>query len=100
MSPFPDTLKDLRRARGMTQWALARMAGFDHSTLSRWESGDRHPEPENVEALAAVLCVSTIEADALRQSAGYDTDDMAWWRTLPPEVRTAARTLIEKAGVA
>ena len=44
-SPFSDSLKALRQSRGLSQQQLAAELFVNRSTVARWESGDRIPEP-------------------------------------------------------
>lgn len=68
---FGVQLKSLREARRVSQSKLAERADFDHSYVSRLESGARMPTREAVERLAAALMLSQIEEDALLASAGF-----------------------------
>jgi len=52
---FRAWLDDGMRARRLTQRGLARLAGIDHSTISRLLRGDRSPEHRTVVALRVVL---------------------------------------------
>jgi len=51
-------IKQLRRERGLSQAALARMVGVSQSTIGMWESGRNMPEFANLEKLARSLGVS------------------------------------------
>jgi transcriptional regulator with XRE-family HTH domain len=53
-------LRDLRRARGLSQADLADAARIDEMTVSRLERGDlqRHPHRVTLDALARVLGVA------------------------------------------
>jgi transcriptional regulator with XRE-family HTH domain len=64
-------LKSLREARRVSQSKLAERADFDHSYVSRLESGARMPTREAVERLAAAMMLAQIEEDALLASAGF-----------------------------
>ncbi len=46
-----------RRIRGWTQKELAAILGVSHAAVSRWENGNRHPEPRRVAPLAMALGV-------------------------------------------
>ena len=41
MSELPNRIRELRRARGLTQTELARAAGVTAEQVSRWETGRR-----------------------------------------------------------
>jgi transcriptional regulator with XRE-family HTH domain len=68
---FGVQLKSLREARRVSQSKLAERADFDHSYVSRLESGARMPTREAVERLASALALSQIEEDGLLASAGF-----------------------------
>jgi transcriptional regulator with XRE-family HTH domain len=68
---FGVQLKSLREARRVSQSKLAERADFDHSYVSRLESGARMPTREAVERLAAAMMLAQIEEDALLASAGF-----------------------------
>lgn len=68
---FGVQLKALREARRVSQSKLAERADFDHSYVSRLESGARMPTRDAVERLASALLLSQPEEDALLASAGF-----------------------------
>ena len=68
---FGMQLKGLREARRVSQSKLAERAEFDHSYVSRLESGARMPTRDAVERLASALLLSESEEDALLASAGF-----------------------------
>lgn len=68
---FGSTLKQLREPRRISQSKLAERAGFDHSYVSRLESGARKPAREAVEQLADALEATLAERDQLLTSAGF-----------------------------
>ena len=86
---FPDALRAFRVSAGVTQWRLAQRAGYDHSTVSRWESGDRQPTRESVEALADALGLHDGDRARLLASAGFadELPDVARFRALSAERR-------------
>lgn len=51
-------LRQLRRAREMTQATLGKRVGLQTSTISHIESGERKPSLEKARAIAAVFSVS------------------------------------------
>lgn len=74
---FGVQLKALREARRVSQSKLAERADFDHSYVSRLESGARMPTRDAVERLAAALGLSHTEQDALLAGAGFLPRDVA-----------------------
>lgn len=68
---FGVQLKGLRESRRVSQSKLAEQADFDHSYVSRLESGARMPTRDAVERLASALMLSQVEEDALLASAGF-----------------------------
>lgn len=52
---FAENVKARRKALGYSQEKLANLAGFDISTVQRFEARTRWPSPENVQRLADAL---------------------------------------------
>jgi len=50
-------LKRLRKERGLSQAALAELAGLEPMSIWNWESGTRWPRPANFDVLAKALAV-------------------------------------------
>ena len=68
---FGVRLKAYREARRVSQSKLAERAEFDHSYVSRLESGARMPTRDAVEKLADALELARPEQDALLAAAGF-----------------------------
>jgi transcriptional regulator with XRE-family HTH domain len=68
---FGGVLKGFRETRRVSQSKLAQRAGFDHSYVSRLESGARTPTREAVEQLAMALELTGIQHDELLVAAGF-----------------------------
>src|SRR6478752_4219675 len=64
-------LKKCREARSVSQSKLAERAGFDHSYVSRLESGARTPTRDAVDRLGEALSLDQLERDAMLASAGF-----------------------------
>ncbi len=79
-------LKRLREVRRVSQSKLAERADFDHSYVSRLESGARMPTREAVERLAQALDLALPEQDALIASAGFLPRDVASLLTDEPAI--------------
>jgi transcriptional regulator with XRE-family HTH domain len=56
---FPEQLAELRRARGLTQSALAELVGVGANQISRYESGISEPTLGVLRKLAIALAVSS-----------------------------------------
>ena len=52
---FAETLKKLRKEKGITQEQLGKQMFVNHSTIARWESGTRLPDAEMVFRIADIL---------------------------------------------
>ncbi|MCC6312410.1 MAG: helix-turn-helix domain-containing protein [Thermomicrobiales bacterium] len=74
---FGVQLKAQREARRVSQSKLAERADFDHSYVSRLESGARMPTRDAVERLAAALVLSAAEEDGMLAAAGFLPRDVA-----------------------
>ncbi len=74
---FGVLLKGLREGRRVSQSKLAERAEFDHSYVSRLESGARMPTREAVERLSTALGLSLGEQDTLLAAAGFLPRDVA-----------------------
>jgi transcriptional regulator with XRE-family HTH domain len=70
-SPLGSIMAPIREARGLSQSKLAERAGFDHSYVSRLESGSRLPTREAVEALATALEASEMDRRAMLGAVGF-----------------------------
>jgi transcriptional regulator with XRE-family HTH domain len=65
---YLEQLKALRKRRGLSQAKLAEIIGVEQPTVQRWESGNRMPDLESLDALAKALGVtpgSLLDGDAL-----------------------------------
>ena len=74
---FGGLLKTMREGRRVSQSKLAEHADFDHSYVSRLESGARMPTRDAVERLAAALTLSQTEEDGLLAAAGFLPRDVS-----------------------
>ena len=71
MTGFAPLLREYRDRRRLSQSRLAEAAGFDHSYVSRLESGTRMPTRDAVVKLADAMGLGDGERDALLASAGF-----------------------------
>lgn len=74
---FGGLLKTMREGRRVSQSKLAERADFDHSYVSRLESGARMPTRDAVERLATALSLSQTEEDGLLAAAGFLPRDVS-----------------------
>ena len=68
---FARMLRQFREDRQISQSRLAEASNFDHSYVSRLESGNRAPTRDAVNKLADALMLSANERDSLLASAGF-----------------------------
>lgn len=59
MTNFPQTLKELRLERQLTQSELAGLLIINQRTISSWETGIREPDFEMLVKLAKLFDVTT-----------------------------------------
>jgi transcriptional regulator with XRE-family HTH domain len=68
---FAPLLREYRDRSRLSQSRLAEAAGFDHSYVSRLESGTRMPTRDAVVKLADAMGLDEHQRDALLASAGF-----------------------------
>ncbi len=73
---FGNLLKSLREKHGVSQSKLAERADFDHSYVSRLESGARMPTREAVDRLGMAMNLEQGSLDMLLASAGFLPKDV------------------------
>lgn len=60
MPEFKDRIRELRKARDLTQTELAELMDFKtYTTVSKWESGDNLPRGKELKRLAEYFHVSS-----------------------------------------
>ncbi len=59
MATIGDTIRDLRRIRGLTQQQLAALVGVSRAALASWETGRRTPDVQTIRALASAFGTTT-----------------------------------------
>lgn len=74
---FGALLKSLREGRGVSQSRLAERADFDHSYVSRLESGARMPTREAVDRLSEALNLEKQQHDSMLAAAGFLPRDVS-----------------------
>jgi transcriptional regulator with XRE-family HTH domain len=83
---FGALLKNLREKRGVSQSKLAERAEFDHSYVSRLESGARMPTRDAVERLAEALNLEQTQLDSMLAAAGFLPRDVTSLLTNEPVI--------------
>lgn len=68
---FARLLKQYREEQGVSQSRLAESSEFDHSYVSRLESGNRAPTRDAVNKLADALGLDAGQRDSLLAAAGF-----------------------------
>lgn len=76
-SEFGTLLKSFREQHVVSQSKLAERAGFDHSYVSRLESGARMPTREAVDRLGEAMSLEQAQQDTLLASAGFLPRDVS-----------------------
>lgn len=85
-STFGATLKRFREESRVSQSKLAERAGFDHSYVSRLESGARTPTREAVIQLAEALNTEAGRQDEMLAAAGFMPREVSSLLSGEPEV--------------
>lgn len=83
---FGTVLKRYREGRRVSQSKLAARAGFDHSYVSRLESGARTPTREAVQQLARALELDRVRQDELLAAAGFLPSEISSLLSGEPEI--------------
>ncbi|MBA2776474.1 MAG: helix-turn-helix domain-containing protein [Thermomicrobiales bacterium] len=83
---FGVTLKRFRETRRVSQSKLAERAGFDHSYVSRLESGARTPTRDAVEQLANAMELEQVNRDELLAAAGFLPGEVSSLLSGEPEI--------------
>lgn len=83
---FGATLKRYREGLRVSQSKLAERAGFDHSYVSRLESGARTPTRDAVQQLAEALGLERLNQDELLASAGFLPQEVSSLLSSEPEI--------------
>ena len=83
---FGSALKHLRETRRVSQSKLAERAGFDHSYVSRLESGARTPTRDAVQQLSQALELERVQQDELLAAAGFLPREVSSLLSSEPEI--------------
>ncbi|HEX5402833.1 MAG TPA: helix-turn-helix transcriptional regulator [Pseudonocardiaceae bacterium] len=87
-------LRQARTAKGMVLRELASAINRDIGVVSRWETGDRTPKPEQVAQILTTLGVGGDRYEEIMTLA-YGTDESQWVATTLPEQRQQMAAYID-----
>ncbi|HEY3753037.1 MAG TPA: helix-turn-helix transcriptional regulator [Pseudonocardiaceae bacterium] len=87
-------LRDARESRGFTLRELGAMTGRNSGVLSRYESGERTPKPEDVAQLLTALEIRGEDYEEIL-SLAYGTDGPGWAALTLPDQRQHLRAMID-----
>ncbi len=71
---FQDLLLKLREERGLSKAELAKRAGLDPSSITRFEQGQRAPERPSIMQIADAMVLPGVDRDRLLASAGFRSE--------------------------
>ena len=71
---FPELLLKLREERNLSKAELAKRAGLDPSTITRFEQGQRAPERLSIVQIADAMVLPAMDRDRLLASAGFRSE--------------------------
>lgn len=94
---FGKLLKTLREQHGVSQSKLAERADFDHSYVSRLESGARMPTREAVDRLGQAMSLDQAQLDSLLASAGFLPRDVSSLLSAEPALGEVLELLQDEA---
>jgi transcriptional regulator with XRE-family HTH domain len=89
-----NALRQARQERDLTVRAFAAQLGRDPGVLSRWETGDRTPKPEQVAQILTSLGVNGDRYEEIVDLA-YGADDSNWVATTLPAQRQQLAAFID-----
>ncbi|MEV0089817.1 helix-turn-helix transcriptional regulator [Saccharopolyspora sp. NPDC050642] len=89
-----NALRQARQEQDLTVRAFAAQLGRDPGVLSRWETGDRTPKPEQVAQILTSLGVSGDRYEEIVDLA-YGADDSNWVATTLPAQRQQLASFID-----
>lgn len=71
---FPELLARLREERQLSKADLAKKAGLDPSSITRFEAGQRAPERLSIMQIADAMVLPAMDRDRLLASAGFRSE--------------------------
>lgn len=87
-------LRQAREEKGLLLRELAEAINRDVGVVSRWETGDRTPKPENVAQILTKLAVDGDRYDDIMTLA-YGTNESQWVAVTLPEQRQQLAALVD-----
>ncbi len=94
---FGALLKSMREKRNVSQSKLAERADFDHSYVSRLESGARMPTREAVDRLGHALNLEQQQLDSMLAAAGFLPRDVSSLLSAEPVIGEVLDLLQDEA---
>lgn len=71
---FPELLIKFREERNFSKAELAKRAGLDPSSITRFEQGQRAPERDSIVQIADAMVLPAMDRDRLLASAGFRSE--------------------------
>lgn len=71
---FPELLARLREERNLSKAELAKKAGLDPSSITRFEAGQRAPERLSIIQISDAMVLPAMDRDRLLASAGFRSE--------------------------
>lgn len=100
--PFPERLRQLRKAAGLSQKQLAHFIGVSTTAVSSWETGSREcPAGNNLVKLAEAIGLDPVEVMKVNGNSATARNEvqlLAAFRALPKEQQLIAIKLVESLG--
>lgn len=87
-------LRNVREDQGFKLRDLARQIGRDPGVVSRWETGERTPKPEQVAQMLAAMGINGERYDEIL-SLAYDPDASLWVATTLPAQRQQLSAFVD-----
>lgn len=89
---FNETLRELRKGKGLTQEALGEALSLAPQTISKWERGESMPDASLLPELAKALGCSLDTLFGMETNSWADAKSalIRWVKTIPPEERPRA----------
>ena len=83
-----DKIRQIRKSKGWKQEELAERSGYSRSSIINWETGKRAPRADDIERLALILGVSTLDLISSDTSNVHSNNMDTGMSLLPPGLGT------------